>query len=808
MTKINSISIKGLRGVSAQLDLSLGGNSALFYGDNGSGKSTISDIVEWFFLDEVKHLSGEEIGRKGQDAMRNATISDDAPASAELKFTNKNFNAIKTIEIKNKKLNSSISNDNTEFKNYMNSSCRENLILRFTDLVKFVLSTKKEKLDELSNIIGYASITETRDVLRSSRNVLEKEIKNKSFDNSISHQQRQIIEQLQQNITTDSQFIQIVNKLIEPFNLDSNVSELKDINTVLKKIKKPDESKEINQETFLVKLSEKIISVPVNLDDLEDQYKRYKEKFDDLVIDIDKIKKLILEKLFTTGKEILEDDAYSDDNCPLCLVDQSKEDLLNSLVFRINELQEVKLEQEKLEELKAGIKKKSIEISRVLEAFLSDAQIDEESNVAFKKSLEELIGKIKKFEGAIKNKPEAGANLPAADTLLIERSLITSMQDSTQEQLKVIRDKRKSDPKWDAYSKINVAGHAYAEINRLKKEKGIYETQLDSLDGIYADFLKCQKEALEAFLGAFSESINEIYQFLNPNERVDNIRLVPINKDDELAGITIQFDFLDNKDVSPPHKYLSESHLNCLGIAFFLTSVEAFNKQNKFFVLDDVISSFDSTHRKRFADLLIERYSEYQIVLLTHEKAWFDIVQNLIKGKNWIVNTIKHSVAKGSYIDESPQSLKEKIEAKISASNEDGLGNDARKYLEHILKNISLNLEVKLPYRFNDVNEDRMAFELLTELIGTLKKTKCDEIRDNPIFGRLLGSTFIGNKDSHDSTYVPKFSDMKAFWLDVCDLEKLFFCNKCASYLSLRNYDAVTKKIRCKKGDISYSWIK
>jgi len=63
----------------------------------------------------------------------------------------------------------------------------------------------------------------------------------------------------------------------------------------------------------------------------------------------------------------------------------------------------------------------------------------------------------------------------------------------------------------------------------------------------------------------------------------------------------------------------SESHLNCLGLSFFLASVEAFNKNNKFIIFDDVISSFDTTHRKRFTDLILGEFSDYQIILLTHE---------------------------------------------------------------------------------------------------------------------------------------------------------------------------------------------
>lgn len=35
----------------------------LLYGDNGTGKSSISDAVEWFFTDKVPHLSGSEIDK-------------------------------------------------------------------------------------------------------------------------------------------------------------------------------------------------------------------------------------------------------------------------------------------------------------------------------------------------------------------------------------------------------------------------------------------------------------------------------------------------------------------------------------------------------------------------------------------------------------------------------------------------------------------------------------------------------------------------------------------------------------------------
>lgn len=584
------------------------------------------------------------------------------------------------------------------------------------------------------------------------------------------------------------------------------IESLKDINEVLKKIKKPDDSKEIKQESFLVKIEESLVTLPDNLDELENQYRDYVSKFNAIVSDIEKLKKLTIEKLLNAGNDLLSSDNYKDAHCPLCLTDWDKTELLTSIKSRIQELEEIKKEQKELTDSSSALQQQITATIRPLQSLLDDKQVADQVNETHKLNIENIVKAIKKYQDTLKIKISGESKLPEDNALSVNRKTIESVSKECKDQIEVIRKVRKKDPKWDAHGKINIAAHAYAQIRRFKKEKASYEKQRDTLDAIYRSFLKKQKDALETFLEVFSDKINEIYQFLNLGEKVENIRLVPIEKDDELSGITMQFDFLESKDVTPPHKFLSESHINCLGIAFFLTSVDAFNNQNKFIVLDDVISSFDANHRKRFADLLIEKYSDYQIILLTHEKTWFDIVKNLIQGKNWHIKTIKYNESKGTHLEEAPQTLRERIEQKIKDGDDSGLGNDSRKYLEHLLKHIALSLEVKVPFRFNNVNEDRMAFELLTELKSTIDKRKCTELQSNPVLNRLLGSLFIGNKDSHDSSFEPTFADMKAFWQDVLDFEKLFFCSTCGSQVSLRFYDEVSKKVKCKKGEIEYTW--
>ena len=298
---------------------------------------------------------------------------------------------------------------------------------------------------------------------------------------------------------------------------------------------------------------------------------------------------------------------------------------------------------------------------------------------------------------------------------------------------------------------------------------------------------------------------------MNPDEPFQEIKIVTIGEDDELNGITIEYKY-NGKWVSPPQKYFSESHLNCFGLSFFLASVKAFNTINKFIVLDDVISSFDSTHRKRFAELIFEKFSKYQIILLTHEKEWFtNIVSPLAKKKGWLINEIKWTYSKGTHFEEKPNDLREFIEASLAGSNVDNLGNPIRRYLEHSLKDICINLDVKVSFRYNINNEKRMPDELLNELKSRINDKSTDLKAKIPTIDRVANSSLLGNLLSHDNPFNPKLGDLKAFWADIIELEKIFICDQSdckRPKVTLKNYDNVANKIRCGCDHTKYDWKK
>lgn len=199
------------------------------------------------------------------------------------------------------------------------------------------------------------------------------------------------------------------------------------------------------------------------------------------------------------------------------------------------------------------------------------------------------------------------------------------------------------------HAKIIRAVDAYKEYVAIKKREDALMVVKNTFEALYDDFIKRQEESLTTFLDMFSAEVDKYYTLINPEEKVESIRLVPLKDktDEDLQGITIQFNFYD-KTHRPPKYLLSESHIHGLGIAFFLASVKAFNKVNHFFLLDDVVSSFDAQHRARLIRMLVEEFKDYQIILLTHEKDFFDLAAAEVQQKDWQICSLAWSREKGT----------------------------------------------------------------------------------------------------------------------------------------------------------------
>jgi ABC-type dipeptide/oligopeptide/nickel transport system ATPase subunit len=804
MAKIKSLEISGIRGIKDSVLLNLNNKSILIFGENGSGKSSLTDAFEWYYSDGIEHLISKETGAtKGKGSLRNLFIPDSEDAFVDIQYSNNSLNAKKTID---SSLRASFSNTTDDFKDYFVATQSENLILRYRDLVEFIIATPGEKLEKLQNIIGFSVVADIRGLLKKSAGTIARNIKSTNFDNQKNAQQSVVLENLGQNAYTDDQLFSGVNQLIKPVQIEKNIKSHKDIQDVLKEIEIKEDTALLELISFYTKVGENLIEIVGNIDGIHSSYTAYHKIYTELRKDPGNIQKIQLLSLLKEGRNVLKNIVMQDDFCPLCQQEKSKIELIKELDLRIKELETLDEEKEKLEKQGQGLKNILRVNVNTIDGLLKEKLFKEEKQATLLGYVEQIKASLNTFSEELKKELIAKEPIREPVKLQIDEEEISELARETQGKAKSLMESKSSNKNFQIYTRLFHAVTAFNQYQTINRKQEILTKQQMTFQLLFADFIKRQEEALSVFLKMFSSNINEYYTFMNPNEKIEDIKLVSIkDKNDDLVGITIEYSFFDETK-TPPIAYLSESHINCLGLSFFLASVNAFNKQNKFIVLDDVISSFDRTHRARFAKLLTDKFGDYQILLLTHERGFFELVASDVKGKGWLIQDFKWSKENGVGIEEDKTDIRERILKKILSKEKEGLGNDIRVYIEKVMKEIAFNIGAQVAFRYNEINEKRMAPELL-DAVHTRISKKGGGLKDKANIQKLKGMPmFIANVSSHDNEFTESIDDLSAIWDDIDKTITAFFCDECNKLISVKYFDNVKSQIRCKCGRLTYDW--
>src|SRR5262245_34269950 len=155
--RLRRLVMHAFRGVPTEMTIDFGnGESTVIYGENGTGKSTIADALEWYFKGEIELLSHE--GR--QHAVRHVGGDEDGATSVEV-------------------LTSGTLGGKVEFPDERTPDSFEALrgetfLLRGRTLADFINKTKTEKWKALVEILGLDAIESLREDLQRVRNDLRK----------------------------------------------------------------------------------------------------------------------------------------------------------------------------------------------------------------------------------------------------------------------------------------------------------------------------------------------------------------------------------------------------------------------------------------------------------------------------------------------------------------------------------------------------------------------------------------------------------------------------------------------------------
>ena len=129
-----------------------------------------------------------------------------------------------------------------------------------------------------------------------------------------------------------------------------------------------------------------------------------------------------------------------------------------------------------------------------------------------------------------------------------------------------------------------------------------------------------RKKYTDAILCDISARVGTLYEAIHPGEGLNKIVLALDGA--KRGSLEIATEFAGKQD-TPPQAYFSDSHLDTLGLCVFLALAERDAPEKKILVLDDVLGSVDEPHVERVIGLIYEVSQKFQhAIVTTHYRPW------------------------------------------------------------------------------------------------------------------------------------------------------------------------------------------
>ena len=304
-------------------------------------------------------------------------------------------------------------------------------------------------------------------------------------------------------------------------------------------------------------------------------------------------------------------------------------------------------------------------------------------------------------------------------------------------------------------SEINIRG-AETKLNEAAKK-------IDAANQANDAFCQAREKAVQTVLDQIADKVLDYYKKLHnidgDAEKSECTGLTLKTTPRAAAGgLKLAIQFLGLADFCDPRAFLSEGHLDSLGLCLYLATVRTFNPPGTMLVLDDVLTSIDKDHRHRVAELLLEEFVDFQLVLTTHDEHWFGILQSMAQARGdqgkWSFKRITRWTVERGPESATFESTWTYIEANLTEDCYRELGGPLRLVLEDFLKRVAEKLEIKVRYKSDakytsgDFDKAGIHNEIRE---GLIKKIPANENDIKQDVGRVFGTGDLINFLSHDN---------------------------------------------------------
>ncbi len=734
--RLQRLVMHAFRGVPKEMTVDFGtGESTVIYGENGTGKSTIADALEWYFRGEIELLSHE--GR--QHAVRHLGGDEDGTTSVEV--------------LTSGSLGGKVVFPDERTPDTFEALRRETFLLRGRTLADFINKTKTEKWKALVEILGLDAIESLREDLQRVRNDLRKA--SKAADEEVRVYRRALASG--GDAVSEETVLSSLRQICELLGVDPPQS--------LEQVAEPSWITAAVGASASVSASSARETLAAEIGALEapDFNKSAFESWNAL-IGSDRARHLSRASLVREAKRLLESQSIEAGRCPLCgqKVDQ-------------------KVLARRVESALVEVMDASRDLERVRDPILEQAD-GLESAYDLRTAIYERVVSMNLEIAPVPRLPETRIQDLVAALAPVDVAGITSHLAELRRWDKAASKLAKQISTPEPSERDNqlmmlaalcqqIRAWQQAETNSARAGRAltIAETVFDA-------YQRKQKDDLGELLEQISGRVARYYSALHPGEDLDAVSIEPWTA----KGIELAIDFYGSRQ-RPPHGVLSESHLNSLAIAVFLAMAASFNEKLGFLILDDVINSFDVEHRGRLAELLADGFSDWQLIVLTHDQQFFEHLSR--RAPSWRkIEFTSWSHASG------PRTTKYETSGTLAAARErlqsgdvQGAATKARRGLEELLQEVCEALWAPLPFRRGQANDRREIGELFIGLRRTLKEHARAQLQSlEPVFKHLeadVGATL--NVAAHASRGRSGASEVKAALERIEALDALWSCPDC-----------------------------
>jgi hypothetical protein len=214
----------------------------------------------------------------------------------------------------------------------------------------------------------------------------------------------------------------------------------------------------------------------------------------------------------------------------------------------------------------------------------------------------------------------------------------------------------------------------------------------------YEHYNTVSNSVLESIYEDVATEFTEFYKTINDDEGkfIGELKAEP-------AKLSFNVDFY-GRGTFPPGAYHSEGHQDGMGLCLYLALMKhTLGDKFTFAVLDDVLMSVDTGHRREVCRLLKTKFPNTQFLLTTHDRVWLQfmktegLIQNGQFFGGWNIDTGPRIWDDKDIWGELDEALL-KDQVPVAAAL-------LRRYLEYISTVLADNLRAKVEYR-GDANYD------------------------------------------------------------------------------------------------------